>query len=99
MVKTRREILRRLARFSKMRGGEFGLLRIGVFGSAARDQLGPQSDVDVVVEISEPDLLLLVGIQQELRELFGRQVDIVHYRPTMNPLLKQCIDQEAVYAG
>jgi predicted nucleotidyltransferase len=49
--------------------------------------------------LTEPDLLLLVGIKQELEEVFGRPVDIVHYRPTMNAFLKQHIDQEAVYAS
>jgi predicted nucleotidyltransferase len=53
----------------------------------------------VVVELTEPDLLLLVGIKQELEEVFGRPVDIVHYRPTMNAFLKRHIDQEAVYAS
>jgi uncharacterized protein len=99
MVKTKREVLRRLARFSHQRGGEFGLQRIGVFGSTAQDRLTRDSDVDVVVELVEPDLLLLVGLQQELQEVFGRPVDVVHYRPTMNAALKRHIDQEAVYVG
>jgi predicted nucleotidyltransferase len=74
------------------------VIRIGVFGSAARDNLRPDSDIDVVVELEHPDLLLLVGIKQELEELFGRNVDIVRYRERMNPLLKKRIDQEAMYA-
>lgn len=99
MVRTKREILRRLTRFNRDRGSEFGVRRIGVFGSAAHDRLNSQSDVDVVVELAEPDLLLLIGLQQELQDVFGRQVDVVHYRSTMNPVLKRHIDQEAVYAG
>jgi len=91
-------VLRRLARFNQHRGTEFGVRRIGVFGSAAHDRLTQQSDIDVVVELTEPDLLLLIGIQQELQDLLGRPVDVVHYRPTMNPLLKRHIDQDAVYA-
>jgi len=97
MVKTRREVLRRLTRFSQQHAGEFGLRRIGVFGSAAQDRLTRDSDVDVVVELVEPDLLL-VGIQQELQALLGRPVDVVHYRSRMNPVLKQYIDAEAIYA-
>jgi uncharacterized protein len=98
VVKTRREVLRRLARFEKQRGEAFGVSRIGVFGSAARDALTPESDVDVVVELTEPDMLALIGIQQELQELFGREVDVVHYRSRMNPTLKRYIDREAIYA-
>jgi predicted nucleotidyltransferase len=99
MVRSRREIIRRLRHFSRTRGEEFGVIRIGVFGSAARDKLTERSDVDVVVELTEPDLLLLVGIKQELEEVFGRPVDIVQYRPTMNSFLKRHIEQEAVYAS
>jgi predicted nucleotidyltransferase len=99
MVRTRREIVSRLRQFNRARGREFGVIRIGVFGSAARDKLTERSDVNVVVELTEPDLLLLVGIKQELEEVFGRPVDIVHYRPTMNAFLKRHIDQEAVYAS
>lgn len=99
MVRTRREIVRRLGQFTRTRGQEFGVMRIGVFGSAARDKLTDRSDVDVVVELAEPDLLLLVGLKQELEAVFGRPVDIVHYRPTMNAFLKHHIDQEAVHAS
>jgi predicted nucleotidyltransferase len=74
------------------------LRRIAVFGSAARDRLTRDRDVDVVVELVEPDLLLLISIQQELQTLLARPVDVVHYRSRMNPVLKQYIDAEAIYA-
>ena len=99
MVTTRREVLRRLSTFRRERGREYGVRRIGVFGSAAQDKLTRDSDVDVVVELADPDLLQLIGIQQELQSLLGRPVDVVRYRARMNPLLKQYIDSEAVYAS
>ncbi len=40
----------------------------------------------------------MIGIKQDLEEQLGSKVDIVSYRPTMNPFLKRRIDQEAVYA-
>lgn len=94
----RSDVIRMLASFRRSRAAEFGLVRIGVFGSAARDHLADQSDVDVVVELLQPDLLLLVGIKQELEQLLDRPVDIVRYRPGMNPFLKQRIEEEAIYA-
>ncbi len=74
-----------------------GITRIGIFGSLARGEATDASDVDVVVELERPDLLLLVGIKQELEELLQRPVDVVRYREHMNPLLKKRIDREAVY--
>jgi predicted nucleotidyltransferase len=98
MITTRSEVLKVLSNFHRSHSKQFGITRIGVFGSAARDRLARDSDVDVVVELERPDLLLLVGIKQELEELLGRPVDVVRYRRDMNPFLKRHIEQEAVYA-
>ena len=87
MALQRTDVLRALAGFHRVRGVEFGLVRIGVFGSFARDQFTDQSDFDVVVELLRPDLLLLVGIKQELEQLLDRPVDVVRYRPSRNPCL------------
>ena len=71
---------------------------IGIFGSAAQDSYREQSDIDVVVELENPDLFNLIGIKQDLEERFRCPVDIVRYREKMNRFLKRRIDQEAVYA-
>ena len=94
--RTREVVLAVLARFARERGAELGIARLGIFGSAARDALRPESDVDVVVELQEPDLLTLVGIKQELEVLLRCPVDVVRYRDRMSPLLKKRIDLEAV---
>ncbi len=93
----REEILRILAQFCASHRSEFGIVRLGVFDSAARDELTELSDVDIVVELAQPDLLRLVGIKQELEALLQRPVDVVCCRERMNPFLKQRIDTEAVY--
>jgi predicted nucleotidyltransferase len=93
----RDEVLRILARFMDLKRDEFGIVRIGVFGSGARDTILDASDIDVVVELARPDLLILVGIKQELEGLLQRPVDVVRYRERMNPFLKGRIDREAIY--
>jgi predicted nucleotidyltransferase len=93
----RDDILRTLVRFRDIRQDEFGIVRIGVFGSVARDEITDTSDVDVVVELDRPDLLTLVGIKQELEESLQRSVDVVRYRERMNAHLKRRIEQEAIY--
>ena len=94
---SRNELLETLARFYRNQGAAYHIQRIGLFGSAARGQLTPESDIDVVVELAEPDLLALVGIKQDLETLLNRSVDIVRYRERMNQFLKQRIEQEAIY--
>jgi len=92
-----KDVLRILARFRDLKQAEFGIVRIGVFGSVAREENTDASDVDVVVELGRPDLLALVGIKQELEEMLHQPVDVVRYRAGMNAYLKQRIEQEAVY--
>ena len=57
-----------------------GIKRLAIFGSALRDDFGPESDVDVLVEFKRgraPGLLSVADMELELAELFGRKVDLV----------------------
>ena len=93
----RDDLLQTLSAFRQDRQEEFGIVRIGVFGSAARDPTADGSDIDVVVELAEPDLPTFVGVKQELESVLSRPVDIVRYREKMSAFLKGRLDQEAVY--
>lgn len=93
----RREIIQILRSFVEMNRDRYEIIKIGIFGSAARDTMEELSDIDVVVEIGKPDLFYLIGIKQDLEEKFLRPVDIVRYRDKMNTFLKKRIDKEAVY--
>ncbi len=75
----------------------YGVTKIGIFGSVAKGLARPGSDVDVVVEMSRPDLFYLVHIKNELEEALGSDVDVLHYRKNMNRFLQKRIQQEAVY--
>jgi len=77
---------------------KYGITAIGLFGSVARNQATENSDVDIVVQLSDPDLFTLVHIKDDLEAAFHRRVDILQYREKMNPYLKSKIEQEAVYA-
>lgn len=94
---TRNDVLQTLSEFERSKGDQFGIVRIGLFGSAVRDDIADEGDIDVVVELSNPDLLTLVGIQQDLEALLQCPVDVVRYRETMNAFLRQRIEREAIY--
>lgn len=52
--------------------------RAYLFGSVARDEAGPESDVDVLVEFEEGSSLFdLMHLEDELRTLLGASVDVV----------------------
>jgi predicted nucleotidyltransferase len=53
--------------------------RLSLFGSALRGVLGPDSDVDFLVEFDPnhmPGLLRLAGMERELSEILGRKADL-----------------------
>jgi len=93
----RDQVIEGLKRFKARSQHKYSILRIGVFGSAARDSMGKDSDLDVVVMLENQDLFKLIGIKQDLEEEFRLPVDVVSYRDKMNQLLKRRIDDEAVY--
>lgn len=71
---------------------------IAVFGSAARDELGPASDIDIVVEFeAAPGFFGFARLEEQLSAEFGRPVDL--FTPaSLHPLLRDRILKEAVYA-
>ena len=91
------DIINKITRFKENRKDRYSIIKIGVFGSFARDSITPESDVDIVVHLADQDLFNLIGIKQDLEEELQLPVDVVSYRKKMNPFLKRRIDSEAVY--
>ena len=83
----------------------FHIKRLVLFGSAARGELTPQSDIDLLVEFEkgkEPSLGGMVDIQNAFVKLFGgRKVDVVTPSILNNPYRKRAIekDMEELYAA
>lgn len=59
---------------------EYPLRKVELFGSYANGRNTPQSDVDLLVEFSQPtvSLLTLSALKTRMEELLGSDVDIVH---------------------
>lgn len=93
---TQADILQQLRQHQADLQDRYGVTRIGIFGSVARGEANSDSDIDIVVHMT-PDLLQRVRLKAELESLFGKSVDVIRYRPSMNPYLKARIDQEARY--
>ena len=76
----------------------FGVTKIGIFGSTARGDDRPESDVDVLVELS-PDHLTFrnfSALADFLEELYGRKVDLLTVGG-IDPLIRQDVESEVVW--
>lgn len=94
---TRENILKFLATHKDELVREFRLKKIGLFGSFARGEEGSTSDIDIVVEMDDPDLFTLARLKEYLEEVFGRSVDIVRIRKNMSESLRRRVEREALY--
>jgi predicted nucleotidyltransferase len=71
-----------------------GVKKIAIFGSYARDEANPESDVDILVEFCDRKSLLdLVGIEQELADALGLKVDLLTEK-SISPYLIDRIKRE-----
>lgn len=57
--------------------GEYGVRKIGIFGSVAKQTEHEDSDLDIVVEFRQPIGLKFIELTEYLEKLFGRKVDIL----------------------
>jgi uncharacterized protein len=73
-----------------------GVVRAAVFGSVARGDDRPGSDVDLLVDFEEGrGLLDLAGLRLDLIELLGRDADVITYA-SLHPRLKDRILDEQI---
>jgi predicted nucleotidyltransferase len=95
----RREDILNVLRGSRSLLDGFGVARLSLFGSFARDEGDEDSDVDLLVEFSRPiGLFEFVRLQRQLGELVGHRVDLVT-PAALKPQLRDRILHEAVVAA
>ncbi|WP_298648755.1 nucleotidyltransferase family protein [uncultured Proteiniphilum sp.] len=96
-MKTKNEYIQLLHSSGKLLMQQFGVRSLRLFGSVARDEHTPVSDIDICVETETPNPFLIMDLKEYLENLFGCSVDIVRFRENMNPYLKERIEKEGIY--
>jgi len=77
----------------------FGVKDLMLFGSAARDELSPESDVDVLVEFEQqPDFDRFMDLKFFLEDLLKVKVDLVT-RAALKPRMRPMIEKEAIHVS
>ena len=64
------EILEKLREYKAERGDAYGIETLGLFGSCARGEQLPDSDIDVCVKMKTPSFFNRMSIQEELESIF-----------------------------
>ena len=75
----------------------YGVRELSLFGSAARGEARPNSDIDLLVEFlpeAEPGLLDHAGLMLDLEALLGRKVDLVS-KNALKPLIRNSVIQDS----
>ena len=99
-MRTKRQILNFLSQNKKLFREKYHIVRIGLFGSYAREEQNLESDIDLLVEF-EDNTQDLFELKLQLKDFFknqlGIEVDICREK-YIKPRIKKAILKETVYA-
>jgi len=77
-----------------------GVRHAALFGSAARGDAGPDSDIDIAIDLDEdavPDLFAYAGMKRYIAGLFPGSVDVAD-RAALKPAVRNISIADLVYA-
>ena len=92
-----KDCIQKLSDFKQRFGERYGITKMGIYGSVARNENTEDSDIDIVVEINSPSLSGMYELRESLKNVFGCNVDLVRYRQSLRPLFKSNINNDVVY--
>ncbi len=94
---TRDETIRELTAHKAALAERFDVVDLALFGSAARDDAGPDSDIDILVRFDGPATSKrYFGVMFYLEDLLGRSIDLVTDK-ALRPELRPYIEHEALH--
>jgi uncharacterized protein len=96
MRPTRRDEILDLIKEHRDEVRHFGAKSLSIFGSAARDEIGDESDVDILVEFDTPPTFnAYMDLKFFLEDLLGRGVDLVP-NARLKARIRPVVEREAI---
>jgi uncharacterized protein len=97
MISSKKELIDAIKLHRTELFDNYPIERIGLFGSWMKNTQNKDSDVDALIELSEPiTLFQFIDIQEYLEDLVGYKVDLVTLN-ALRPEIKKDIISEVVY--
>ncbi|MCX6148999.1 MAG: nucleotidyltransferase domain-containing protein [Ignavibacteriales bacterium] len=93
----RKTIIEKLKVYKSKSDYSHKIKELGLFGSYATGKNATKSDIDVFVKLEPAKMFDLISIKNDLEKLFGKKVDIIALRKSMNEYLKNQIKQNGIY--
>ena len=97
-MKNKEMYLSLLREFKQQYSAEYGIERIGIFGSAAREEQTDESDIDIYYEGKSLGLKSLVELPMVLEKFLGVSVDVIRKHDNLRPSFVKRIMRDIVYA-
>ena len=91
------EYLNKLQQFKHQYSSEYGIERIGIFGSVARGEQTEDSDLDIYYEGKSMGLKSLVELPEQLEKFLGVSVDVVRKHENLRPAFIKRIMRDLIY--
>ena len=93
-MKTTAEILDILRDFKAHYAEKYGIITLGLFGSAARGEHDETSDIDICIKLQEPNYFTIQDIKEKI---FRTKVDIISLGAIMRNFFKKSLEEDAIY--
>lgn len=94
---TKSNILNYLKEHYQQFHNQYNVEKIGLFGSYARDEATPDSDIDIFVKM-KPNMFAMIAIKEQIEADLHTKVDIIREHKNIKPFLLEMINKDLIYA-
>ena len=96
-MRTRQEILDTLKAFKEEANSKYGVTKLGLFGSVARNQQHENSDVDVCFDGTTPTLMTIARMEIELEKRIGAPVQLTMLHNGLSKSFFKNLNRDVIY--
>lgn len=89
------ECISKISRVADLLKSKYNVSSLFLFGSTARGENGPNSDIDIFIEMP-PKAIALLSLKLYLEELLNTKIDLVRNHKNLNPVLLKEINKDGI---